>query len=97
MISLYRIALFVFITETECVYCVVQTDSLNILRLITVEAWVRSKLGPFEICGGRNGSGACFSPGTLLSSVNVIPPVLESHLHLHVAFIRRTIGVVPKS
>jgi hypothetical protein len=97
IISLYRIALFGLRTDTECVYCVVQTVSLNILRLITVEARVRSKLGQFEICGGRNGSGACFSPSTLFSSVSVIPPVLQSHLHLHAALTGRTIGVVPKS
>jgi len=62
-----------------------------------VEAWVRSKLGPFEICGGRNGSGAYFSPGISLSSVNAIPSVLQPHLHLHVALTRRTIAVVPRS
>jgi len=62
-----------------------------------VMAWVPSKLGPFEICGGRNGSGTCFSPGTWFSSVIVIPSVLHPHLHLHVSLTRRTIAVVLKS
>jgi hypothetical protein len=30
IISLYNIYLPVFITETECVYCAVRTESLNI-------------------------------------------------------------------
>ena len=61
IISLYRIALFGFVTETECVYFAVQADSLNNLRLVTVEARVQSQLGPFGICGGRNGSDIFFS------------------------------------
>jgi hypothetical protein len=52
IISLYITALFGFITETDYVYCAVQTDSLNILRFNTVEARVRLQLGPFEICDG---------------------------------------------
>jgi hypothetical protein len=33
IISLYSINWLVFVTETECVYCAVRTESLNILQL----------------------------------------------------------------
>ena len=33
IISLYNINWLVFITETECVYCAVRTDNLNITRV----------------------------------------------------------------
>ena len=36
IISLYSITWFVFITETECVYCAVQTQSLNTTHILRV-------------------------------------------------------------
>ena len=31
--SLYEVNVLVFITETECVYCEVRTESLNIIQV----------------------------------------------------------------
>ena len=78
IISLYNINWLVFITETECVYCVVRTGSLCIVqvelkswmaeavsrRRLTAEAQVRSQASTHEICGGHSGTGTHFSPST---------------------------------
>jgi hypothetical protein len=52
----------------------------------TSEGWVRSQLNPYEICDGQD-----FNP-VLVSSASIIPPMLHTHLHLHVALTRRTNG-----
>jgi hypothetical protein len=44
IISLYSINWLVCITETECVYCAVRTESLKIIR-------VKQSLGPYCNCG----------------------------------------------
>jgi hypothetical protein len=36
IISLYSSDLFILITQMHCVYCVVQTESLNIIHLMLV-------------------------------------------------------------
>jgi hypothetical protein len=35
-----------------------------ILRPLIVEARVRTRVSPFGICGGQNGTGTAFSPST---------------------------------
>jgi hypothetical protein len=36
IISLYSINWLVFITETECVYCAVRTESLNVIQVSVI-------------------------------------------------------------
>jgi hypothetical protein len=45
-------------------------------RPLTVEARVRSRVSPCEICGGQSGIGTGFSPSCRFSPVNFIPLVL---------------------
>jgi hypothetical protein len=59
-------------------------------RPVTAETWVLPRVSPFEIGGVQSGFGTGFSPSTSVSSVNIIPPILHTYLHLHVAFARRT-------
>ena len=56
---------------------------------LTVEARVRSQVGPYEISGGQSGTGAGFFP-----SNSVFPRQYHSttYLHLHVAVTSRTNG-----
>ena len=88
----------------KCVYCAVQTECLNIIKLIfvfkgramdpavvsqplIVEAWVQSQLSPPGICRRQ-----VFLRVLQFFLVSIIPPVLQSHLHLHVALNTRTNG-----
>jgi hypothetical protein len=65
---------------------------------ITAEAWVRSWDSLCEIFGGQNGTQTDFSKVLQFSSFSIIPPMLHTHLHLHVALARRAKpGDVPKS
>jgi hypothetical protein len=61
-------------------------------RSLTAEGWFRSQASSYEICGGQSGIGTDLSRSTKVYPVNIIPPVLSVHLHLHVAHFRRTSG-----
>ena len=54
-------------------------------RLITAEAGVWCQVSPHETCGAQSGTGTGFSAHPSVSPVSIIPPMLHSHLHLHVA------------
>jgi len=55
-----------------------------------MEARVRSLLSPCEKSGAKVALPQVFLPILLFSSVSVIPPMLHTHLHLHVARTRET-------
>jgi hypothetical protein len=104
IVSLYSTNWLVFITETECVYCAVRTESLFIMYLLlvfkklrrpvvglTTDGRVRSQVSVCPICGGQMGTCTGVSPSTSVSpSVSFHPPMLNVHLHLHGTLTRRT-------
>jgi len=47
---------------------------------------------PRVIYGGRSATLTGFSPSPAVSPVSIIPPMLHTHLHLHVALTRGTNG-----
>jgi hypothetical protein len=58
----------------------------------TVEVRAGSQVGSCEICGGQSGTGTGFCASTSVYHVSIFPPMLHTHLHLHVALTRRTNG-----
>jgi hypothetical protein len=46
-------------------------------RPLTADARVRSRVSPYEICGGQSRTGTGFSPSCRFSLVNFIPLVLH--------------------
>jgi hypothetical protein len=79
----FHINAFVCITEIQCVYCAVRTESLNVLEAVRVgTSWVR-------LCG-KSENGRSFSPSIYVSPVSATPPFIHTHLHLHVSLISRT-------
>jgi hypothetical protein len=74
-ISLFCIWWLVFVTETECVYCAVLPESLNIIQSFkdhamdqavsrwpfTVEPRIRFQMTPYEMREGQSVMGADFS------------------------------------
>ena len=69
--------------------------------LFTAETCIRSEVSVCEICGGQSGTVIIFSPSSyVFPPVSIILPPPHSHLHLHVALVRRTkegILGIPKS
>jgi hypothetical protein len=61
-------------------------------RPITVETQDRSQVNPCETCGGHCGNGTGFPPSSSVFPVSIVPPMLRTLNHLHVAFTRRTLG-----
>jgi hypothetical protein len=47
---------------------------------LTAEARVRVRVNPCWICDGQSGIGTGFSPSSSVSPVNIIPPLLRTHL-----------------
>jgi hypothetical protein len=96
--AIYNIKGSDFLNETERVYCAVRNVSLNIIQ----DKFRQSRsshlggLGSIEtlcaICGGERGKGTGFPPITSVFSCHYQPQILHTHLHLHVALIRRTKG-----
>jgi hypothetical protein len=60
------------------------------LKLFLIaEDGVRSQISPYEIYGGQSGTGSVFHRVLRFCPVNIIPPLLHTHLHLDVAFTRK--------
>jgi hypothetical protein len=51
-------------------------------HLYKAEARFRSQISPSELCGGQCGSESDFSLNTLVSVVNITPPVPDTHLRV---------------
>ena len=85
-ISLYNINRLVFITKTECVYCVVGIECLYIINVhfrrwsVTTKDRVRCEVSSFNFCGGRSGTalGHVYLRPLPLSPVSTIPPMLHT-------------------
>ena len=56
----------------------------------TLKVWFLSQGSPHEICGEQNGIGTSFSFMIKFSPINIILPMLHTHLCLQAAGIRRT-------
>jgi len=79
IISLYSINWLVLrITETENVYCAVRTDTLYVFH--------------FNLDFLKVANGQVFLQIIQFFSVSTIPPLLQTHLHLHDFLTRRTNG-----
>jgi hypothetical protein len=99
IISLYSINRLIFITGTDCVYCAVRTGPWNIIQVrfnFKFETRLHSQASPCKSCGKQSDTRTSFSPSTSVSAVSIIPPMLHTHLHLHVAFTGRTKGEIWK-
>ena len=57
---------------------------------VTVEVRFRSPVCTCEICGRQNGVGQVLLRVLRFCPANILPPVLHTHLYLHVAVTRRT-------
>jgi hypothetical protein len=51
----------------------------------TAEARVRSQVSPCEIYGGQIGTVTGFPANISVSPVSIIPPMIDTHLQVHVA------------
>ena len=101
IISLYSIKWLVCITETECVYCAVRTESLNTSRVtwlgrLGADVWSLGphlpwRTSPLEIYCAQSGTGTCYLQAAPLFPVSVNLPLLHTHLYLPAARITQTI------
>jgi len=76
--------------ETVCVYRAVRTGSLYIIRLMDFR--VRSQTSPCQIMVDTVALWQLFLPVLQFPPVRIIPPVLQTHLHLQVDPTRRRKG-----
>jgi hypothetical protein len=105
VIFLYSMNWLVIITERECVYCAVQTGSLNVIQdnlnilprlrqLVAVLSPQRPGLDPspmrVRFVVDKVALGLVFLPELLFSPDIFIPSMLLSHLLLHVPLTRNT-------
>lgn len=56
------------------------------------KATFRYQVSQCEIFCGQSDTGTCFSQNNLAFRISVIPPILHTHLRLHVSPTRRTDG-----
>jgi hypothetical protein len=56
----------------------------------TAGPWLRFQATPCEVCGGKVGSGAGFSPSTFVMPVCIISPIVRDEFHVKTLFIGRT-------
>jgi hypothetical protein len=61
-------------------------------RILTTETWVRDRASPCGICGGQSDTGAGFSPSSLFSPDNIIPPWLSLPILLSPGDENRLVG-----
>jgi hypothetical protein len=70
-------------------------------RLLTAEVRVSPHVGPYEIFIAQSGTGTGCLRVLLFSPLNIIPPVLDTHIHLHVTLNQKANrakrGTLPKS
>jgi hypothetical protein len=109
IISLHSINWRVFITETECVYCAVKAVSFYRIQAnirlqsgcalpqalvvgLSPQRPDRSQVSPCDICGRQSGTNVCL-PVLPFFPVSIIPSMLHTPVHLHIALTRRTKGV----
>ena len=113
IISFYSVNWLVFIIETECVYCAVRAEYLNIIRLILVCKFkaasrrrliVESGFDPRSVrvifVVDKAAFGQVFLRVLSFSSVSIIPPLLHTNLHLHAVLTRtkgRSLGTFQKA
>ena len=102
IISLYNINWLVCITETECVYCAVRTESLNISRvtwlgslgadILRLGLHLLCRTGPREIYGAQSGTGTSSVLAAPFFPYQCHPASAPHHLYLQATRFRQTIG-----
>jgi hypothetical protein len=61
-------------------------------RILTTETWVRDRASPCGICSGQSDTEAGFSPSSLFSPDNIIPPWLSLPILLSPGDENRLVG-----
>jgi hypothetical protein len=95
IISLYRINWLVCITETECVYCAVRTEYLNIIQKKRT-LFLKSRIDPRPVFVRFVVDRLAMRQVSIrilrFPPASIIPPMLRIYLHPPVALTRRTEG-----